>query len=96
MCSVILKSDYNTNRCYRKKNVCGVFLRKNKNLQKISSYRLHKVKHLPLLDFLHFEDVLQRNLVEMLPDVIYLAVGLQQRKKAKKNSIGETAKSSEL
>lgn len=43
-----------------------------------ASYRLHKVKHLPLLDLLHLEDVLQGDLVEMLPHVIHLVVRLQQ------------------
>lgn len=43
-----------------------------------SSHRLHKVKHLPLLDLLHLEDVLQRNFVEMLPHVIHLVVCLRR------------------
>ena len=50
----------------------------------MSSYRLHKVKHLPLLDLLHLEDVLQRHLVEMLPYVIYLVVRLQRGRKFRK------------
>lgn len=45
-----------------------------------STHRLHKIKHLPLLDLLHLEDVLQRNLVEVLPHVIHLTVRLQQRR----------------
>lgn len=44
----------------------------------VSSYWLHKVKHLPLLDLLHLEDVLQRNLVEVLPHVIDLVVRLRR------------------
>lgn len=50
--------------------------------KKVSSYRLHKVKHLPLLDLLHLEDVLQRNLVEMLPHVVDLVVRLRHRRKS--------------
>lgn len=43
------------------------------------SYRLHKVKHLPLLDFLHFQHILQRNFVEMLPHAAHLVVRLKQK-----------------
>lgn len=42
-----------------------------------STYRLHELKHLPLLHFLHLEDILQRYFIEMLPDQIHLTVCLQ-------------------
>lgn len=45
-------------------------------MKRVCSYRLHKLKHLPLLNFLHFEHVLQRHLVEMLLHVIHLTVCL--------------------
>lgn len=44
------------------------------------SYRLHKVKHLPLLNLLNLKNVLQRNFIEMLPDMINLVVCLKQKK----------------
>lgn len=44
------------------------------------TYRLHKLKHLPLLDLLHLEDILQGDLVEMLPNQVDLAVCLQEKK----------------
>lgn len=40
------------------------------------THRLYEVKHLPLLDLLHLEHVLQRHLVEMLPHVVHLTVCL--------------------
>lgn len=43
----------------------------------VFTYRLHKLKHLPLLDLLHLEDILQGDLVEMLPNQVHLAVCLQ-------------------
>ena len=44
-----------------------------------STYRLHELKHLPLLDFLHLEDILQRYFIEMLPNQVHLAVCLQAK-----------------
>lgn len=44
------------------------------------THRLHKIKHLPLLDLLHLEDVLQGNFVEMLPHIINLTVRLSHRR----------------
>lgn len=41
------------------------------------TYRLHELKHLPLLDLLHLEDILQGDFVEMLPNQVHLAVCLQ-------------------
>lgn len=43
----------------------------------VFTYGLHKLKHLPLLDLLHLEDVLQGDLIEMLPNQVHLAVCLQ-------------------
>lgn len=51
---------------------------KSERNMKSKSYRLHKVKHLPLLDLLHLEDVLQRNLIEVLPYVVHLVVRLRR------------------
>lgn len=45
--------------------------------QRASTYRLHELKHLPLLDFLHLEDILQGYFIEMLPDQVHLTVCLQ-------------------
>lgn len=56
------------------------FWNKNRSTGKKMSYRLHKLKHLSLLDLLHFEDVLQGDLIEVLPHVIHLIVRLQQEK----------------
>jgi hypothetical protein len=47
----------------------------------VLTHRLYEVKHLPLLDLLHLEDILQRHLVEMLPHVVHLAVGLHHTQK---------------
>lgn len=45
-----------------------------------STYGLHKLEHLSLLDLLHLEDVLQGHFIEMLPDQVHLAVCLQTRR----------------
>ncbi len=39
-------------------------------------YRLHKLKHFPLLNFLHFEDIFQRDLIEVLPYNVHLVIRL--------------------
>ena len=50
-----------------------------------SAYRLHKVKHLAFLDLLHLEDVLQGDLVEVLPHAVHLAVRLRQHTQGHKH-----------
>lgn len=49
------------------------------------SHRLDKLKLLLFLDLLDFEDVLQRGVVEELPLLINLCVGLRMTKHGKKN-----------
>lgn len=39
-------------------------------------YRLHKLEHFPFLNFLHFEDIFQRDLIEVLPHVVHLVIRL--------------------
>lgn len=43
------------------------------------TYRLHEVEHLPFLDLLNLEDVVQRHLVELLPHCLHLGVRLVGR-----------------
>lgn len=58
-------------------NVCRDKRVKAAALFEKGTHRLHKVKHLPLLDLLHLEDILQGDLVEVLPHVIHLTVRLR-------------------
>lgn len=51
-----------------------VFLKNHCN--KIRFYRLHKIEHFPFLNFLHFEDIFQRDLIEVLPHVVHLVIRL--------------------
>lgn len=39
-------------------------------------YRLHKIEHFPFLNFLHFEDIFQRDLIEVLPHMVHLVIRL--------------------
>lgn len=48
-------------------------------------YRFHKLKHLPLLNLLHFKDVFQRDLVEVLPHMIHLVICLRKHNITEQN-----------
>lgn len=71
---------------YRETTKCADELKWNDLLvwERVCVYRLHKLKHLPLLDFLHFKHVLQWHLVEMLPHVIHLIVCLGDSEETQK------------
>lgn len=72
-----------------KNNVCRDKRVKAAALFEKRTHRLHKVKHLPLLDLLHLEDILQGDLVEVLPHVIHLTVRLRHRRQTV--NTGETS-----
>lgn len=40
------------------------------------TYWFHKLKHLSLLNFLYFEDILKRYFIKVLPDQVHLGVCL--------------------
>lgn len=66
-----------------------IFLKQLRYIEMLSEdvlkmcYRFHKLKHLPLLNLLHFEDVFQRDLVEVLPHVIHLVICLRKHNRTK-------------